>query len=79
MNPDVDPNQPEAVEIDVDQIERAREEMSRALARTAHNWLQSGTMVSCSSCPFGHGFGVPPGTQLIGIDDTGKPILKKAW
>lgn len=79
MNPEVDPNQPETVEIDLDQLNRAREEMAKAMLKTAHNWRQSGTLISCTSCPFGHGFAVVPGIHLTGVDDDGKPILTKVF
>lgn len=43
-----------------------------------HGWRQRGTEVYCTTCPFEHGFTVPPGTQLVGVDDTG-PKFKKVY
>lgn len=71
-------NDSEVIEVEFAQIEAARKNMAHAMANAAHNWRQSGTLISCTSCPFAHGFSVAPGIQLTGIED-GKPVLTKAW
>lgn len=79
MKPEENPNDPESIEIEQAQIDQARAQMAEAMLKTAHNWRQSGTMVECTSCPFNHGFAVPPGHFLTSIDDKGKPVFTQAW
>lgn len=69
----------EVYEIDQAEIAAARDKMMQQISRSAHNWTQSGTLISCTSCPFGHGFAVPPGNELVGIDEKNQPIIKKRW
>lgn len=42
-----------------------------------HMWRQEGTQLKCMSCPFTHGTFIEPGYQLYGIDDEGKPLIRK--
>jgi hypothetical protein len=78
MKPENDPNQPESYEIDLDQIRVAREIMADKMSKAPHNWRQEGMLVSCTSCPFGHGFGISPGMVLTGVED-GKPVFKNIF
>lgn len=42
-----------------------------------HAWRQQGNAIVCTSCPFEHSFIVRPGTFLVGIDESGNPVLKE--
>lgn len=42
-----------------------------------HMWRQVGTQLVCQSCSFNHGTFIEPGYQLYGIDDEGKPQIRK--
>lgn len=42
-----------------------------------HMWRQEGTQLICQSCPFRHATFIEPGYQLYGIDDQGKPMVRK--
>lgn len=77
MKPENEQNEPEVVEVDLDKVAQARQEMAQAMLSAAHNWRQTGTLVSCTSCPFQHGFAVPPRMRLQGLDAQGHPILKE--
>jgi len=78
MNPNVEnPNEPEHYEVSDAELAAAREQMARRM--TGHNWRQQGTQVYCTSCPFQHGFSVPPGQLLTGISSEGHPEFKKFW
>lgn len=42
-----------------------------------HQWMQRGNQLQCSSCPFHHGAYIDPDYQLYGIDEEGRPMLRK--
>jgi len=42
-----------------------------------HMWRQEGTLLICQSCSFKHSTFIQPGYQLYGIDDNGKPLIRK--
>ena len=44
---------------------------------TGHMWRQEGTQLICQSCPFKHATFIEPGLQLYGIDEDGKPLIRK--
>lgn len=80
MNPEQNPDlEPEVASVSFEEIEQSRRRMARDMLSSAHNWKQDGMMINCTSCKFPHGFGVTPGYMLQGVDDQGKPILKKLF
>lgn len=56
-------------EIDVDQIAQPQLD--------GHMWRQEGNQLICQSCPFKHSSFIDPGYQLYGIDDNGRPLIRK--
>jgi hypothetical protein len=47
------------------------------LPNEAHDWRQRGPFLVCKSCEIEHATYIGPDRLLIGIDDKGRPILKK--
>lgn len=43
----------------------------------AHEWRQQGPFLICKSCPFPHSVHIGMGKELVGLDEKGKPIIKK--
>lgn len=41
-----------------------------------HDWRQQGPYLICKSCDIQHAVFVGMGRILVGLDETGKPILK---
>lgn len=70
---------PEIIE-EEDQIEEAVEHHSlkdlKPTVGKLHDWKQRGTHIICESCDSTHAFTVPPGTQMVGVDDKCMPIFK---
>lgn len=65
-----EPSKPEATYvIDLDKLPQA--------TLQGHMWRQEGTQLKCMSCPFTHATFIPVGYQLYGIDDDGKPMIRK--
>lgn len=79
MEPKDSLEQPIYHEIDEQSIQEAFDKERKRLETAGHNWRQQGTMISCTSCPLPHGFSVPPGVFLIGIDENHQPILEKKF
>ena len=44
---------------------------------TGHQWIQMGNELKCTSCPFAHGTYIASDYQLYGIDEDGKPMIRK--
>jgi hypothetical protein len=44
-----------------------------------HHWRARGNEVCCTICPNPHGFSLPPGTHLTGVEDDGTPIIATVW
>lgn len=44
---------------------------------TGHQWIQLGNELRCTSCSFSHGTYISSDYQLYGIDDEGKPLIRK--
>jgi len=42
-----------------------------------HDWRQQGPWLVCKSCDLPHSIGIGMDKILVGLDKTGKPILKK--
>lgn len=62
-------NNGETAYVDLNQIPKA--------TLDGHMWRQEGTQLICQSCPFKHATFIEPGYQLYGIDDEGKPQIRK--
>lgn len=43
----------------------------------AHDWRQRGPFLVCKSCDIEHATYIGPGRLLTGLDDKGRPILKR--
>ena len=48
-------------------------------AQVHHHWSAKGGEVCCTICPNPHGFSLPPGWHLTGVEDDGTPVLDKVW
>lgn len=44
---------------------------------SGHQWIQMGNELRCTSCSFTHGTYISSDYQLYGIDDSGKPLIRK--
>lgn len=55
--------------IDLDQVPKA--------TLQGHMWRQEGTQLKCMSCPFQHATFISVGYQLYGIDNEGRPMIRK--
>jgi hypothetical protein len=66
---------PESIEISDEQIQELWNKAK--VSMSAHSWIQRGTQVICSSCPFNHSFYLEPGQILKGVDEKGMPIIDK--
>lgn len=42
-----------------------------------HEWRQQGAYLVCKSCELQHAIYVGLGRRLVGLDEKGRPILKK--
>jgi hypothetical protein len=43
----------------------------------AHDWRQRGPFLVCKSCDIEHATYIGPGRLLTGLDEKGRPILKR--
>lgn len=61
----------------VDEYEKIRKEALEKAKNTKHQWVQKGRgKITCTSCPFPHTSFIPMNKSLVGIDNSGLPILK---
>ena len=44
-----------------------------------HHWQSKGSEVCCTICPNPHGFSLPPGWHMTGVDDEGFPEVIQVW
>ena len=44
-----------------------------------HDWVSQGNQVACRSCANPHGFQLPPGMHMTGLNSDGNPIVAKVW
>lgn len=69
QNEQTNPNNGAKYEVDLDQIPQP--------TLQGHMWRQEGSQLICQSCTFKHSTFIEPGYQLYGIDDNGRPMIKR--
>lgn len=60
-----------------EQIDEIRKRAVEKAKSVRHKWKQKGGWILCNSCENNHGFRISGRERLIGIDDSGNPIIKR--